>query len=75
MRINQYFDNIIKLANKGIHSDLFIKHFVNYLKNRTTNTTIGNVWEITKIRILMRYNPISFSKYFEIDDYQLYIEK
>jgi len=66
--MNQYFSNSIKLTNKGIYLDLFTQYFENHLKNRVINIKAGNAQEITKIRILMRYDPITNIKHFRIDN-------
>ena len=72
-RTNQYFNNIVKLVNKKIYLDSFTYYFANHFKNRETTIKAADVCDITKVRILALYNPITISKCFRTDNYQLYM--
>ena len=73
-RTNQHLNDAVQLKNRGIHSDSFANHFVNFFKKKEV-IRAKDVRNIIEIRILKELNPISASNKFGSHECQLCMQE
>jgi len=73
-RTNAYLNNIVKLKNRNIRSDLFTLYLVKHFKNCST-IKAKDIRDKIKVKILKYLNSIDIRKKFGILDCQLYLEE
>ena len=73
-RTNQHFNDVVKLNNRGIHSDSFANHCAKFFKKNDV-VRAKDVRNMIEIKILRELDPTNVSKKFGTNECQLCMQE
>ena len=73
-RTNQHLNDVVKLKNRGIHSDSFANHLVKFFKKKEI-IRAKDVRDVINVKILKELDPIRVSKKFGSHECQLCMQE